>query len=73
MLNFSKKEQPKERIIPKTFFRSFEFMLNFEIFQFEIWQIIPFHLTGKLWLFESLTIFTSLLFEIKQIRGLHNF
>ena len=37
MLNFSKKEQPEERIIPKTFYRSFEFMLN-------IWDLtnIPF-------------------------------
>ena len=79
MLNFSKKEEPEERIIPKTFFRSFKF---------------PFHLTGLvrrsissanstikfqiilthfcLWNFDCL-IFTSLLFETKQIRGIHNF
>ena len=37
MVYFSKKEQPEERIIPKTFYRSFEFMLN-------IWDLtnIPF-------------------------------
>ena len=46
MLNFSKKEQPEERIIPKTFCRSFKFMLNFQLLQFEIWLIFPFHLTG---------------------------
>ena len=92
MLNFSKKEQPEERIIPKTFCRSFEFMFNFQLLQFEIWLIFPFHLTGLVrrsissanstimfqiilthfcvWNFDY---FSSLLFESKQIRGIHNF
>ena len=88
MLNFSKKEQPEERIIPKTFCRSFKFMLNFQLLS--IWDLtnIPFssdgagtpldqfgkldhHVSNRINPF--LTGFTSLLFESKQIRDIHNF